>query len=242
MERLILCLQCSASGAKTNETASQEEAERVMGNSREIEVGGKHLIIHEHEMDGPHFSDLDRAGASLWDCAITLAHYLPIYALSHPLSSKSVLELGAGTGLPGLVAAALGSARVTLTDRPHLLPGLRRNVDANSAALSSPVRVLPLEWGSEEQLAALGDDRPFDQVLLSDLLYDVAAMPDLCRTLKGVSDGRTKMLLAYELRAGTTDCFRVLREEGFGWRKVGKEELHPVWQSEDIGIFNLWRM
>ncbi|XP_077234219.1 uncharacterized protein LOC143876404 [Tasmannia lanceolata] len=209
-----------------------------MGNCREIEVGGKPLVIYDHDIEPPTGSDL--LGYCLWDCAITLAHYLPINARSHPLSGKTVIELGAGTGLPGLVSGTLGAARVTLTDRPHLLPGLRRNVEANAETLSSEIKVLPLEWGDDEEstLSAFGD-RPFDVVLMSDLLYDVSAVPDLCRSLKGLSDSHTEILLAYELRFGTTECFKVLRENGFGWVKVGREELDPVWQSEDIGIFRV---
>eukprot|EP00268_Persea_americana_P015192 TRINITY_DN16911_c0_g1_i1.p1 TRINITY_DN16911_c0_g1~~TRINITY_DN16911_c0_g1_i1.p1 ORF type:complete len:216 (-),score=7.56 TRINITY_DN16911_c0_g1_i1:553-1200(-) len=210
----------------------------MASNSREMQVGEKYFIIYDHDIDIDAPIGADLVGASLWDCAITLAHYLPIYARSHPFSGKRAIEIGAGTGLPGLVAASLG-ARTTLTDLPHLLPGLRRNVEANAAALSDEdVRVLPLEWGTED-LSAVGEDRPFDLVLMSDLLYNVSAVPNLCRTLRAVSDRGSEILMAYELREGTTECFRVLREWGFGWVKIGNEELDPVWQSEDIGIFRV---
>lgn len=215
-------------------------------NRREIDIAGKTLIIHDHNLspDSAAGSDLG-LGATVWDCAIILANYLPTYALARPLSSFSVLELGAGTGLPALAAASLGAPRVTLTDLPHLLPGLARNVRDNTAGdgagaipASSDVRVAALEWGRDEQADAL-ELRPFDLVLMSDLLYDVAAAGDLCRTLRRVCGQRTEVLLAYELRAGTTECFRVLREQGFRWERVPSEELHPVWQSDDIGIFRV---
>ncbi|CAN6478841.1 unnamed protein product [Victoria cruziana] len=207
----------------------------MKGNRREMEIGGTQLVIYDHDPppDGGASSSAP-VGACLWDCAIVLAHYLP----SVPLAGKSVVELGAGTGLPGLTAAKLGSSRVILTDLPELLPGLRRNVEANDL-VDGCVDVRPLRWGDDGDCSTLGP--PFDVVLMSDLLYDVSASSALCRSIRALSDDRTLILLSYELRAGTTECFQVLRRAGFRWRKIGSQDLHPVWQSEDIGIFRLFR-
>jgi len=58
----------------------------------------------------------------------------------------SVLELGAGVGVPGLLAARLGARRVVLTDyQPHVLARLRQNVAANQ--LERACAVEHLSWG-----------------------------------------------------------------------------------------------
>merc|ERR1712032_1646113 len=53
-------------------------------------------------------------GVVVWDAAIVLAKYLQ--TVQAQLKSRSVIELGSGTGAVGLSAAALGASPVLLTD------------------------------------------------------------------------------------------------------------------------------
>jgi hypothetical protein len=59
-------------------------------------------------------------GGALWDASVVLAQY--VNTLGESLRGAAVIELGAGTGLPGLAAARLG-ADVTLTDRHERCAG-----------------------------------------------------------------------------------------------------------------------
>src|SRR4051794_577041 len=56
-------------------------------------------------------------GVALWPSAIALAH--DVISRAEQFRGTRVLELGAGTGLPGIVAASLG-ARVVQSDRQEL--------------------------------------------------------------------------------------------------------------------------
>ncbi|XP_057872306.2 uncharacterized protein LOC131078581 isoform X2 [Cryptomeria japonica] len=209
-----------------------------MGITRELEIANRTLLIEEHENITDPLTGKEAAGCWTWDCSMVLAYYLT--TPNWPPSSfyaKTVIELGAGTGVPGLTAALLG-ANVILTDLPPLLPGLQKNVDKND--LRDKVIVKELIWGEDCSFSDLGLSQPVDYVLMSDLLYDVNSMPALCKTLKHISDGHTQILLAYELRYGTTECFKALKERGFRWAKVAQEDLDPEWQSEDIGTWLLW--
>nr|QTZ19499.1 methyltransferase 23 isoform X1 [Bixa orellana]QTZ19501.1 methyltransferase 23 isoform X1 [Bixa orellana]QTZ19504.1 methyltransferase 23 isoform X1 [Bixa orellana]QTZ19505.1 methyltransferase 23 isoform X1 [Bixa orellana] len=70
-------------------------------------------------------------GLFVWPCSIILAEY--VWQQRLRFSGVSVVELGAGTCLPGLVAAKLGSD-VTLTDdanRLEVLDNMRRVCELN---------------------------------------------------------------------------------------------------------------
>ncbi|KAK4542771.1 hypothetical protein LTR36_006147 [Oleoguttula mirabilis] len=72
---------------------------------------------------------------------------------AHPPSTMrvQVLELGAGTGLVGLAAAAILPADVWLTDLPEIVPNLERNARANAVGIAGlgggEVRTGVLDWG-----------------------------------------------------------------------------------------------
>ncbi|KAJ7554984.1 hypothetical protein O6H91_05G018200 [Diphasiastrum complanatum] len=207
-----------------------------MGNCREVEIKSRSLRVYEHEDLLDPGTGKCYAGSWVWDCALVLSHWLDKVAALNPgmFEGKRVVELGAGTGLPGLVASVHG-AEVVLTDKLELLPGLRRNIEEND--LQGRVRAQVYEWGKDcKDLAP-----PVDYILMSDVLYDIDSTPSLCKSLLDLSDERTQILLAYELRPGTTDCFKIMRNMMLQWTRVPKEELDPGWQSEDIGIFRVWR-
>lgn len=100
--------------------------------------------------------------------------------------SMRVLELGAGTGIVGIVCAVLG-AHCTITDLPHVTPNLEYNAILNqeaiqSSALGGSVAVKSLRWGERADVEAIG--RSFDLIVASDVVYyDHLFEPLLC-TLK----------------------------------------------------------
>eukprot|EP00978_Attheya_sp_CCMP212_P009236 scaffold21809_cov52-Attheya_sp.AAC.3 len=88
----------------------------------------------------------DGTGLNVWDGAILLAKYLEARpnkvrteCNAIKVKGQRVLELGAGCGLVGIVAATLGAREVMLTDLPYALPLLTENVMANQHHYVRPV-------------------------------------------------------------------------------------------------------
>ena len=68
---------------------------------------------------------------TIWKAAETLGHYLSKHSITLILN-RSVLELGVGLGLCGILAHRLGASRVCLTDGDSdALPLLKENLERN---------------------------------------------------------------------------------------------------------------
>jgi predicted nicotinamide N-methyase len=139
----------------------------------------------------------DSTGRKIWDAGRVLSQLMS--DASDSIRGKRVLELGSGTGVGGLTAAASGAV-VSLTDGvKSMLPLLEANAKANDLARS--VSVQRLRWGNEAEVSSLSGQGPYDLIIGSDLLYAPEAFDDLLDTLSGLcTPGRTEVLLTYPTR------------------------------------------
>nr|GMD94194.1 protein N-lysine methyltransferase METTL21A-like [Ipomoea batatas]GMD97301.1 protein N-lysine methyltransferase METTL21A-like [Ipomoea batatas] len=181
---------------------------------KEIHIAGNKLLIYELDEIYDSVSGRAITGSWTWDSAFFLSNWIATHRESFEFTGKTVLELGAGTGLPGMTAARLGAKRVVLTDIEPLVPALRKSVEAN--ALGEKVWVSRLVWGADELPSRLGESGEVDAVLMSDVFFDAAEMAGMAKTLKKVCGEGTKVWAATEVRESTSECLAELEEEGFG--------------------------
>ena len=123
----------------------------------------------------------ERQGHLLWNAARVTTDYIEDHATAL-LKGKTVLELGAGAGLPSLFCALHGARRVVVTDYPdeELVRNLDYNIQYCCAGSDNGIVAEGYVWGqSVEHLLAHLDDSPaaavgrgFDLLILADLLFN----------------------------------------------------------------------
>ncbi|XP_028854992.1 EEF1A lysine methyltransferase 3-like [Denticeps clupeoides] len=135
--------------------------------------------------------------APVWDAALHLCRFFEESPVD--LKGKKIIELGAGTGIVGILAARLG-ADVTITDLPLAVPQLQSNVSSNVPSLGWPgaiPKVFPLSWGKDQH--EFSSD--WDLVLGADIVYLPDTFPLLLDTLSHLCRVGTVVYLSSKMRA-----------------------------------------
>jgi predicted nicotinamide N-methyase len=168
-------------------------------------------------------------GAMLWPASIALAHQL--LGERDELRGKRVLELGAGTGIPGIVAGTLG-ARVLQIDRSEIALHLcARNKERNHA---TTVEVRGAEWDTFQS------DTQFELILGSDVLY-ATTMHNRLRAICDeylAPDG--KVLFSDPLRSDSLPMLEAMAASG--WRvSLSKWSIEVETGVRTIAVYEAMR-
>ena len=126
--------------------------------------------------------------AKMWEASALLAGHL---AERRPRPGETLLEIGAGIGMVGIVAAAFGH-QVTLTEyNPDALNFARANAEANGCP---QVRIEYLDWLEPAALP------PFDLIVGSEVIYQAEMVPALLDLFKRYLASDGTILLADQVR------------------------------------------
>ncbi|XP_074884303.1 protein N-lysine methyltransferase METTL21A isoform X2 [Buteo buteo] len=161
--------------------------------------------------------------AVVWDAAVVLCAYLETEGID--LRDRSVIELGAGTGLLGIVA--------TLLDRAAALEFLESNVQANLPSELRPRAVVKeLTWGKD-----LGNFPPgaFDFILGADIVYLEETFAELLQTLEHLCSEQTVILLSCRIRYERDHKFLKMLRGHFSVYEVHYDS------SKDVHIYKAQR-
>lgn len=206
----------------------------------------------------------DNLSLSTWGSSFILANLLHKLELPYPkqpvntrdvahapLSSLDVLELGAGTGLVGITAAAIWRLRVLLTDLGPILPALRANMAVNKHLFpeaSKPLTCAALDWNAPCTMRFHPDDgdlagklSPVDWkpsiILAADTLYSEDHPELVSRAILTwlAPDHRSRAVLCYPLRVAYLDEIRkfwsLMESHGLECLHEGREEADESWNE-----------
>ncbi|HSD09700.1 MAG TPA: methyltransferase, partial [Candidatus Binatia bacterium] len=166
--------------------------------------------------------------AHLWIGARALARNL---AEAGSLSGTSVLDLGCGLGLTGLVAAGLG-AEVWCVDREAAaLEFVRESARRNRL---EHVHCVELDFVA----GALG--RRFDIILGAEIVYDPQSYAPLCDFLEQHLGPKGVLHLTDAFRSDAESFFAELRRRGFEGRRRSWREWEEG-RPQGLFLWTFWR-
>ncbi|XP_019615199.1 PREDICTED: protein N-lysine methyltransferase METTL21A-like [Branchiostoma belcheri] len=165
----------------------------------------------------------EEVGTKVWHAGEAFCEF--IQRRGRQFEDKKVIEVGAGTGLVGIVASLMG-ADVTLTDLKSILPNMEENVKINTEGCKHRPKVCELEWGRELHKYTKGQ---YDYVIGTDVVYEEHMFRSLVVTLKHLCDQKTRVLLCHHVRWPDKDeKFMKLFSESFtivNQRRLPKQDL-----------------
>jgi nicotinamide N-methyltransferase len=197
-------------------------------------------------------------GHHLWNAGRLISTYFE----KNPslVKRKTVLELGAGAGLPSLVCGVLEARKVVVTDYPDLdlVANLRTNIDAfyDDASQQDGERSIVTEgycWGADAgPLLALlppaDKETGFEVLILADLLFNHSEHAKLVATIEATlaKTKEAKALVFFTpyrpwLYEKDMAFFDLVKEKGFTVEKVLEEKMEKVMFEEDRGDEELRR-
>lgn len=167
-------------------------------------------------------------GGKVWRAAGALCRWQR--SLSHEIQGSEVLELGAGTGVSGLYAGALGASRIVLTDGggPEVISNLQGNAERNAALLRergcTSVECAHYRFG-EGELPGNG----FDWILASDVTYSV-------HDVRGGLCGCVAELLAQGKAGRCIIAHEHRRSTMFDIDTILTNRPAARWDEDDVGL------
>jgi predicted nicotinamide N-methyase len=226
-------------------TLSSSNGDRVtdvtIGNANDNnDNNNQESVVHQEELTASitldvdcsqaASTDYDLTGQILWPVSVLLSHYVASERGSSLVRGRTVVELGAGCGLPGMVAAHFAD-RVLLTDGNDVVMDLlARNA---SKDVSGTLTTSTFLWGRQDDLVRiLGElNGNVDVVIAADVVQWPAVVEPLLHTVKALLwESRAQQptfVLGIVNRAQTTYdlFFKLAKELGFSWIQVAAEDF-----------------
>lgn len=195
------------------------------------------IQLSENELHQYHIIETVSESLSIftWPCAYILAAFISIN--KHFILDKTVIELGAGTGLPSLIAFKCGAKRVILTERvdsPTASHLLQMTIDINNASSKCDVR--EFSWTTSSYVTL-----PVPDVILgSDIFYSSEDFDGIFSTIAGMfkCNPNAIFIVTYQVRSIHRTIIPYLDLYHLTVETIPLETfMHPVHYEGAVNIF-----
>jgi Lysine methyltransferase/Ankyrin repeats (3 copies)/Ankyrin repeats (many copies) len=178
----------------------------------------------------------DTTGFGIWCASLVMARWMVKIAPS--LFQKSVIELGAGCGVPGLALAKhVSIASLHLTDlNPRTVENLEFNIHLNH--LGSLAQASTIDWDDESTWML-----PVEVIIGSDLIYSKSIVPLLKKSVLGLLQpgGSFYYVAPSSGRDGLTDFLQEIEDYGLSLesKETAPHEfyMNPLLSKDDEECF-----
>lgn len=195
-------------------------------------LGKVHLrMVKKHALWGDH----------LWNGGKWLANHLEFNP--ELIKDKRIIELGAGAGLPSLIASNLNAKFVTCTDYPdmELIDNLSHNFEINclESVKAGRTHVAGFLWGDDISELKKVSNGPYDVLFLCDLLFNHSEHTKLLKSsLDLIHPASTAFCVFTHYRPwlAEKDLEFLLRPEwqdaGWKWEKIAEERWELMFEAD----------
>jgi predicted nicotinamide N-methyase len=183
----------------------------------------------------------------LWNAGLQLAEFIEegdVQGRDWSVQGERVLELGAGTGLAGIVAGLKGAREVVVSDYPavEVLGNIRDNVERNVRSRKDrigvgEVRVEGHEWGVLDDAFSSENREGFGRLLVADCLWMPWQHLNLLMSIRWFlkADGRAWVVAGFhtgraKMRGFFEECAL----------KKAELEIEKIWERNADGVEREW--
>ena len=176
----------------------------------------------------------DTTGLGIWSASLVMSRWMTSKSILGRFDNQTVLELGAGCGVPGLTVGLYSNAKsVYVTDfNPSTVRNLQYNIEINANRPSTKsstgaewlerVSASSIDWDDE----STWPDNKMDYIIGSDLIYQQSIVPLLKKVVAGLlkPDGRFLYTCPSDGRDGLVEFIDTMKKQGF---RCTSEEVAP---------------
>lgn len=202
------------------------------------------IPIKDKEIEIKQNLDYGYAG-EVWDAALVLAYfYLSDKSKKvHDFENKTIIELGAGTGILGIIAASLNAKKVIQTDKEECIKLIQINQKLNKEklGLKATLEAHTLDWTNEEDYNKFSTES-IDYIIGSDLVWNPSLREPLFKCLSYLlnSQTSTEAILSFQIRdKEIMKFFELFIKDKYIIEKLPQALYDDNYQSEDIIIVRI---